>query len=893
MRTIKKTISLEPYKSRMPGMINSYSNNLIETFNKTSLISNYGMFPCNIVYSDINVKKTVLSYPTLIARYHFIEDYVRLLNSEVCCQEKKYKTAVEYAKSHMDEMMESDLEYYRTLDKIYESYGGDNFKDFLFTKCFPRVEIPLQYRDDVKSDFLYYVDVQRWIHKLNKLESSSNSCDVCLFEQLGGNTENGLLKFLENYIADIENFNCNEICDVASDTNFAHISIPLLITSSIDDLGEFTAYEDQWEGGIEYLQESGETIIEFEDEIYYKKPKTPSFLYDELYNEFNFNNEGWENATQNYFNIGENLDTVTQYNEGYKEYRYNLFVKNDDGNITYSVKDGHVIFNPKASDMCYTYDIISNNDGEENLGYYYLYNSILCPAFKSDYIQYPVSGTSSYGKCFIVEDYPNPKMNMKICRIGNKIFYSQITDEGKHYFNFNGSLADVQNGVFVKPNMTDVFKVEDDVVSIQFDDSITHNFSKIPKYVVINNNNYFINDSDEICLLLREDNVSANTVTYNLIKNDTYFGSDLDELEIDNLNENSKGYRITNNKINIYSPYEVYDLTILSGETESQLPLFYDTKQVCDDLGQKLNGTWPFNDKNIKSNSILDLMFHIGNTNNITVLEETSDEKDPNIMWGNILSKIEFYYKDLNGDKFIIPKNSSGDTKDIDSGNTKVTETTFTLDNFKTSTDENYVYTNLINSYDYVTNNTFQKITDDNGKEVFLDGNLYCDVTYLMGAVLKLDSNNNVYKVVSGTNNIEYTDTLILKQEYSYYNVDAYNYFTVITWKVEHETKVIKLESYNNASTLVNTARFKTNIDLIPQSHDEKEYRENYDGLMATVNFREEYKYGSSSLPKIEKDVYIERGRSSSFEKHIRLMDINSLEAMEQYGNGYYKINDN
>ena len=59
------------------------------------------------------------------------------------------------------------------------------------------------------------------------------------------------------------------------------------------------------------------------------------------------------------------------------------------------------------------------------------------------------------------------------------------------------------------------------------------------------------------------------------------------------------------------------------------------------------------------------------------------------------------------------------------------------------------------------------------------------------------------------------------------------------------------------------------------------------------VNFpliREEYKLGSSSHEKIESDIYINRGTARAIDNHIKLMEVRSLESLEQYGNGYFKI---
>jgi hypothetical protein len=57
--------------------------------------------------------------------------------------------------------------------------------------------------------------------------------------------------------------------------------------------------------------------------------------------------------------------------------------------------------------------------------------------------------------------------------------------------------------------------------------------------------------------------------------------------------------------------------------------------------------------------------------------------------------------------------------------------------------------------------------------------------------------------------------------------------------------------------------------------------------------FREEYLFGNSMPQKLDVDIYIERGTNAAFEKHIKLGEVTSMEALEQLGNGYYKMMDN
>ena len=90
-------------------------------------------------------------------------------------------------------------------------------------------------------------------------------------------------------------------------------------------------------------------------------------------------------------------------------------------------------------------------------------------------------------------------------------------------------------------------------------------------------------------------------------------------------------------------------------------------------------------------------------------------------------------------------------------------------------------------------------------------------------------------------------------------------------------------------------ADFKVEINIFSGKGDT--CGENYPEEMATHNnlqvfptYREEYRFGVSSIENVDSDIYIDRGINAAFEKHLKLGEVTSLEALEQYGNRYYKL---
>jgi hypothetical protein len=53
---------------------------------------------------------------------------------------------------------------------------------------------------------------------------------------------------------------------------------------------------------------------------------------------------------------------------------------------------------------------------------------------------------------------------------------------------------------------------------------------------------------------------------------------------------------------------------------------------------------------------------------------------------------------------------------------------------------------------------------------------------------------------------------------------------------------------------------------------------------------REDYKLGLASHEKVDSDIYINRGTVHSLDRHLKLLEVKSLESLQQYGNGYFTI---
>lgn len=58
-----------------------------------------------------------------------------------------------------------------------------------------------------------------------------------------------------------------------------------------------------------------------------------------------------------------------------------------------------------------------------------------------------------------------------------------------------------------------------------------------------------------------------------------------------------------------------------------------------------------------------------------------------------------------------------------------------------------------------------------------------------------------------------------------------------------------------------------------------------------SAQIKEEYLFGVTQPPEVFSDVFIDRGATTVFEKHLRLSEVETLEHFERYNNGFYKLN--
>lgn len=383
-----------------------------------------------------------------------------------------------------------------------------------------------------------------------------------------------------------------------------------------------------------------------------------------------------------------------------------------------------------------------------------------------------------------------------------------------------------------------------------------------------------------------------------------------------------------------HSIFTIYSVDEITGQTVSKLSDIRLYNVLTDDVGNTIEGIYDVRAVGTSGATAhqppqgteLELIYQVGNTANIQRFSQTKDDMDDiisdyderNYFVGDIITKMTFYYKDYDGnvvnDTIRYAELGSDDVRYI----------------YDYNSSEEYSTPSGYTSLKAIQFATEVKDTlEQSGKTKYMYDDIYCDITYYVGATLSRKegkeynlasyargdkhSKNSTYSGKSFSNyGVEYTETVrFVKTNLEYYLKKPKDENSILPSKrkkpcnhsVSYPVYVYVLtqdltrvdESQYKTEYSVPIADFKFEINIFSGNGDT--FGEKYPEEMATHNnlqvfptYREEYRFGVSSIENVDSDIYIDRGINAAFEKHLKLGEVTSLEALEQYGNGYFKI---
>lgn len=385
-----------------------------------------------------------------------------------------------------------------------------------------------------------------------------------------------------------------------------------------------------------------------------------------------------------------------------------------------------------------------------------------------------------------------------------------------------------------------------------------------------------------------------------------------------------------------HSIFTIYSVDEITGQTVSKLSDIRLYNVLTDDVGNTIEGIYDLRASWATAHqppqgTELELIYQVGNTANIQRFSQTKDDMDDiisdyderNYFVGDIITKMTFYYKDYDGnvvnDTIRYAELGSDDVRYI----------------YDYNSSEEYSTPSGYTSLKAIQLATEVKDTlEESGKTKYMYDDIYCDITYYVGATLSRkegkeynlaskarDDKHKTSKDVSDEQyhyysnyGVEYTETVrFVKTNWEYYLKKPKNENSILPSKrkkpcnhsVSYPIYVYVLtqdltrvdESQYKTEYSVPMADFKFEINIFSGNGDT--FGEKYPEEMATHNnlqvfptYREEYRFGVSSIENVDSDIYIDRGINAAFEKHLKLGEVTSLEALEQYGLNFFKIID-
>lgn len=882
-----------------------------------------------------------LTYRTLKEWFRFFNEYYLLLRSGK--RKLVYKNALEYYEYEVSLKTEEARVYYENYDKVFKSRGGEKFFEWIINNCIPRFYINENnesgdtFYGDVEeywgAKYLYYPDVIKWsawltsrsnkyknLNNYTQCKESDNCCDCTDFFKRGGHRMKAKMEqWLKGITTD------------ESATKSASITIPISLSTSIDDIGEMSIFSNEYKEKVDYSQTlntvnksselTGGTVVHrpiITDE------KTGDIFVDNnvyMIKEGGVKGYSQNKYKENVFNPNDWVDYTSYYINKYPD----EFTTNS---MFYAFRrDGEIVYNPTSSKMCEKYEVITSDDG------LIVVDGNIIPVVKRKYVIYKGLPNSLLNDLMFPVD--ETADGLFFTQINDKTFYAVEKNDGNLYFNFKKPTKcsnEAEYDCKVLPNgrtkadtvkyKNSLYLMKDGIVELEIN-GVKHRYPKLDGYVEIDHNMYFVSGRSLVQfddVVYSEDEIPVPTDTYKIadkgwVKSNSY-------------------PKVRNGYAEVLYPYDIYRCDSVTGNSESQLHLLKQKQILTDDMGNEMPGYYSYvKDASKEEDFIkddfsefgrvnsrytqpyngcqLDLYYKVGNVSSLSKNEVLSlDGSEENQYFdGNILESMKFFYT-IDG----VPYKEGEVTLSNDRETSAKTDVLGAIDEC----------TRMVNDHissSYTESNGLEKdvsgVTEVKEYNSFIKGlsylnektpylRLYCEFTYYIGAILRQktvkDNNGLIYydgfELGQNMNHgVKYVETDELVNSDCLYHLLNGGKYNLKYYKIVQNEKSVVLNDYNNQIANVKTAEFSMPIRLLRKNSNggvevtKDEFNSRFgfnqlNNLMVTPVFRKEFEFGISMPQNVKSDIYIDRGINKAFDKHLRLQEIKTMDALEQYQNG-------
>ena len=862
MKNIQKEICLESVISRLPSVWPALDGNgNVIFFDRDSVkkrqgqkTSNYGMVPLDVLTEK---SKTRLPFELVAKIYAFYKVYNNLLTNNGQCKRDNYANAVEYYDTEV-RVNASNLRFgasraaYEELDEQFSAYMEKIDSSEIERRIVPSFVIPTKWSDGWEVEKLYYPDVWRWMSWLlqrytlySAVTDCSDAVDCCDCEDYAKKGGKDMYDAMKSWIDNLD------IISSVPDDLTPSLTTSIGIFSNAENVGtysfltsDFTTNEDYRTASVSY-DTSNSTSVSYDTSnsqsgtvvTYEGKPWILSSgcgsTFDSKFMEKSFDINGWKDYSVKHFEDNATLEgsTPSEYWYAYK----------DDGTFVTGTSSSAV------TDLLNTYHPLTPVQEV-------FYNGELYPIFKSEYGIYNGNPYLD-GNYYIVER--DEITNTPYVSVNGAITYATLGDDGTYKFDFFDKTYPLLPSSGDKGSFITI-----DGKNINVGDGVTFEYNGYSGYVIthvgqIGSDAYYYNSKSKIL----SQNVSSmlervsSRVCY--VEGDflveAYHGGD----------EPERG-----------------DIIIV-GTCPSILKSLESSDLLIDDIGNMIHGLYnvsSFKTQQPPSGTVLELSYQVGNTNNVKQFSQTvtddskSETLQSNYFIGDIIDSMVFYF----------------DCEDKEERNkTRVTATTSSLDAIKDS---------------------IEKKSDT---VIYLSDDISCDITYYKGATLKRDKGSDKLYRDTGTtkyDGIKCTETVRFPLKTVTYCLEKQNGnvtpmgendhsnssvgYPIYVYELEQDITMIESDTYDTLyPTPLSNFEMKTCVwNGSSWTTDKYDDFEKGNGVNAFPVFMEEYSLHMSAPQSVSGDIYINRGVNAALDKHLRLGEVTSLEALTQYGNGFYLI---
>ena len=914
MRTIHKTISLDEYVSRLPGVATAVSGGTWANFALPEHIrkgfGNYGLIPSDVElpdyiasavtdYTDIYVnypsseegeyvelsvidrtlydgdeEKKILSYQTLMEWYRFMARYINLLESVDC---RNFSSAVEYFDIKINGTP-SQREEYEEMDRLFKARGGRAFFDWVNEYIIPSFRIPKEFRSEWGTSRLFYPEAMMWYGWMSSHSADTECCEQVEYERIGGDE---LLESLSGWCVG----KIDEISNYSGFTDSASINVPINLTRATKNLGEMDILSEEWIPGIDY--KSGNITTMDSESMYLSLSEESGHTTNEFKEIIPVD---WSGYTPMY--MSEHSDMFVPISS----YTYD--------------RHGAVIMNPDDEKMSYVVPFVKKELVVIGDSMYNVVNGY--------YVEYESENSLADGRHFPVRFSSGGVPYVII----NRRRYNGIKRNGTYVFNFNGrgaaaTYTPMKKAKFVEYNET-IYEMSGNEVYITYDDT-TLIYKQIDGYYNDEyGRTYYVYDGKLMTSF--EFPYTSETGPYE----QTF-------IEQDNKEWKSVEVDAEHSTLKITQSYDIIECRTISGYTSNKAQNVIDSVLSIDEAGIELPGKYVRNEDEMspKEGHVLDLYFHVGNVKNVSTIDKGSD-----LFNGNIITSMKFYYKNFDdvesGSSVSIYMDGEGNIITEPSDESYGGETIWAIEKLKEMNedddgiDKEKVYCDMIyhvgailsgsvdeeKEYLYEPTHRYELRTEKASDEVVemeRKDPPPKTINIISRKYTEQDEAKNYKKIFVAKNGDDYVnypgviykDTLILTEDecfYKMYDGTSYplNYYAIeynayIPWKMnEMDDSLYTEHSYFETPILlygVTDGEVKPDTDYYDWERFSK-----YNGIEAYPVFRIESRLGMASPEKVSNNIYIDRGSGAALDKHLRLGEIKTMEALENYSNGMLKI---